>query len=107
MEGRIKAEFGRMKQKFKLVKTVHTNGKAAVTDRLEYEPTLKPYDEYVTLVVSGPMVEEVINALGYPGNKGDSMILELTKTEEQSELPGKGENGKKSGRTAKADAGKP
>lgn len=88
-----------MKQKFKLVKTVHTNGKATVTDSLTYEPTLKPFNEYVKLVVSGPMVEEIINALGYPGNKGDTMILELTETEAQSELPGKGENGKKKGRT--------
>lgn len=87
-----------MKQKFKLVKTVHTDGEATVTDSITYKPTLKPYDEYVKLVVSGPIVEEVINSIGYPGNKGDTMIMDITKTEEQTALPGKGENGKKSGR---------
>jgi len=95
MEGWIKEEFRRMKEKFKLVKLAHTLEAKGITDTLTYKPTLKPYDEYVKLTVSGPLVEEITNSLGFPTKLGDVMVFEMTGTEEQTELPGKGENGKK------------
>jgi len=86
-----------MKLKMKLAETVHKVKEAGMSDTLVYKPTLNPYDEYVKFSVSGPLVEELTNALGIPTNIGDTMIVEMISKEEQTKLEEAGESGKKKG----------
>lgn len=94
-----------MKLKFDLYEITEKEKQASVTRSFEFRPTLKQYREDVVFKVKGANSEQIMDNLKLPNNVGDSVLLEMTKKDEQTELPGKGENGKKKGSGA-SKAGK-
>jgi len=69
------------------------------TDTVIFIPTKKELKDYVDLRVKGPLCADVLHTLGLPNKLGDTIDVEVLLKGEQTNLPGKGENGKKKGRT--------
>lgn len=89
-----------MKMEMKLVKIVATDEIKGHKDTVVFTPVKKELIEYVDLRVKGPICADVLHTLGLPNKLGDTIEVEVLLKGAQTNLPGKGENGKKSGRTA-------
>ena len=89
-----------MKLKCKLDQIIINEQEKLINTTYLFKPTLEAYQKQVIFKVSGANADVIMENLKLPDGIGDTMILEMTLKEEQTELLGKGENGKKSGRTA-------
>lgn len=69
------------------------------TDTVVFIPVKKELKEYVDFRVKGPLCGDVLHTLGLPNMLKDTIEVEVLLKGAQAELPGKGENGKKKGRT--------
>lgn len=69
------------------------------TDTVIFIPVKKELKDYVDLRVKGPLCSDVLHTLGLPSKLKDTIEVEVMVKGAQEELPGKGENGKKKGRT--------
>jgi len=75
-----------MKLKFRLVEKGHKEKIKGEKDMLVFKPTLKPYDTMVKFQITSDHIEDVVKNLGLPDKLQDTIVLELVKKEEQTEL---------------------
>ena len=94
-----------MKMEMMLVEINSKDKIAGHTDTVVFIPVKKELKDYVELRVKGPICSDVLHALGLPNKLKDTIEVEVLAKGTQKELPGKGENGKKSGQTNKSDTG--
>jgi len=92
-----------MKMEMKLVKVVSTDEIKGHKDTVVFTPTRKELTDYVDLRVKGPICADVLHTLGLPNKLGDTIEVEVLLKGKQTNLEGKGENGKKVGSESNKD----
>jgi len=68
-----------------------------------FKPVKEAYAKAVTLKISSPNIEQVLQNLELPNVIGDIISVDLATKNKQGKLPGKGENEPKTGRKNKTD----
>lgn len=89
-----------MKMKMVLVEIDSKDKIKGHTDTVIFIPVKKELKDYVDLRVKGPLCSDVLHTLGLPNQLKDTIEVEVLLKGKQTNLPGKGENGKKKGHTS-------
>jgi len=84
-----------MKMEMMLVEISSKDKIAGHTDTVVFIPVRGELKDYVDLRVKGPICADVLHTLGLPNKLEDTIEVEVLLKGEQTNLPGKGENGKK------------